>query len=62
MQGKITSKRKSKVEINFHSFQLKTYNSTISKGFPECEDLDKISEHLDFWFMLVGGSLDNVIR
>ena len=43
-------------------FQLDGYNSETSQGFPECANMEKIAEHLKFWFTLIGGSLDNVVR
>ena len=46
---------------NFILFQLLGYNSESSRGFPECENMEKIAQHLKFWFQLVGGSLDNVV-
>ena len=42
-------------------FQLLGYNPESSRGFPECANMEKIAEHLKFWFQLVGGSLDNVV-
>ena len=46
---------------NFTLFQLLGYNYESSRGFPECANMEKIAEHLKFWFQLVGGSLDNLV-
>ena len=43
-------------------FQLEGYNSKSSQQFPECANMAKIAEHLKFWFTLIGGSLDSVVR
>ena len=43
-------------------FQLEGYNSKSSQQFPECANMAKIAEHLKFWFTLIGGSLDSVVK